>query len=79
MGSDEVISIAALAHLVRDIISPEKPIHILGAPNPNSARNHYVPNIHKAKEHLGLGVTIPLAKAIRRAAETHRTPFLLKT
>ena len=79
VGSDEVISIAALAHLVRDIISPEKPIHILGAPNPNSARNHYVPNIHKAKEHLGLGVTIPLAKAIRRAAETHRTPFLLKT
>ena len=39
MGSDEVISIAALAHLVRYILATNKPVHILGQPNPGAARN----------------------------------------
>ncbi len=67
VGSDEVISIAALAHLVRDILAPEKPVHILGQPDPGAARNRYVPDIRKAQQDLGLSVTIPLAEAIRRA------------
>jgi len=66
VGSDEVISIAALAHLVRDILAPNKPVHILGQPNPGAARNRYVPDIRKAQQQLGLGVTVPLAEAIRR-------------
>jgi dTDP-glucose 4,6-dehydratase len=67
VGSDEVISIAALAHLVRDVLAPEKPVHILGQPDPGAARNRYVPDIRKAQQDLGLSVTIPLAEAIRRA------------
>ena len=66
MGSDEVISIAALAHLVRDILAPAKPVQILGQPNPGAAGNRYVPDILKAQQELGLGVTVPLAEAIRR-------------
>ena len=66
VGSDEVISISALAHLVRDILAPHKPVHILGQPDPGAARNRYVPDIHKAQRDLGLNVTIPLADAIRR-------------
>ena len=66
VGSDEVISIAALAHLVRDILAPDKPVHILGQPNPGAARNRYVPDISKVSHQLGLGVTVSLAEAIRR-------------
>ncbi len=66
MGSDEVISIAALAHLVRDILAPDKPVRILDQPDPGAARNRYVPDISKARQQLGLSVTVPLAEAIRR-------------
>ncbi len=66
VGSDEVISIADLAHLVRDILAPDKPVHILGQPDPGAARNRYVPDISKARQQLGLSVTVPLAEAIRR-------------
>ena len=66
VGSDEVISIADLAHLVRYILAPEKPVHIIGQPAPGSARNRYVPDIHKANQELGLSVSLSLAEAIRR-------------
>ena len=66
VGSDEVISISALAHLVSDILAPDKPVHILGQPDPGAARNRYVPDISKAQRDLGLSVTVPLAEAIRR-------------
>lgn len=72
VGSDEVISIADLAHLVRYILATEKPVRILGQPAPGAARNRYVPDIQKAHQELGLNVTIPLAEAIRRTGEVHR-------
>jgi UDP-glucuronate decarboxylase len=65
VGSDEVISIAALAYLVRDILAPNKPVHILGQPNPGSSRNRYVPDIRKARQQLGLSVNVSLEEAIR--------------
>lgn len=67
VGSDEVISIADLAHLVRDLLAPDKPVHILGQSASGAARNRYVPDIRKAQRHLGLGVTVPLVEAIRSA------------
>ena len=69
VGSAEVISIAALAHLVRDILAPDKPVHIQGKADIGAARNRYVPDICKIKRDLGLLVTIPLAQAIHRAGE----------
>ena len=72
VGSDEVISIADLAHLVRDILAPHKPVAILGRADLSAARNRYVPDIRKAHQELGLNVTIPLAEAIRRTGEAHR-------
>lgn len=66
VGSNEVISIAALAHLVRDILAPYKPVHIQGKADIGAARNRYLPDISKAHQHLGLSVTIPLAEAIRQ-------------
>lgn len=72
VGSNEVISIAALSHLVRDILAPDKPVHILGLPNPGAVRNRYVPDIRKAQQQLGLKVNIVLAESIRRTSMAQR-------
>lgn len=72
VGSDEVVSIAELAHLVRDLLAPGKPVRILGAASDTAGHNRYVPDIRKAWEELGLRVTIPLAEAIRRTGVAHR-------
>jgi dTDP-glucose 4,6-dehydratase len=66
VGSDEAISIADLARLVRDIVSPEKQVHVKSnLLADNVFRNRYVPDISKAKMDLGLEITVPLADAIR--------------
>lgn len=70
VGSDEAITIHDLAHLVRDIVSPTKPVHILGEAEVNAARNYYIPNISKVKTQLGLKVNITLPDAIRHAAHS---------
>jgi UDP-glucuronate decarboxylase len=64
VGSDEVISIEQLAHLVRDILAPDKPVRILGRATDTGLRNKYVPDIGKAMEELSLEVRISLPEAI---------------
>ena len=69
VGSDQALSIADTAYLVRDILAPEKPVLIKGAVlADNVYRNRYVPDISKAKKELGLEVTVSLAEAIRLSA-----------
>jgi dTDP-glucose 4,6-dehydratase len=72
VGSDEVVSIAELAQLVRDLLAPHKPVIIRGQCTDIQGRNRYIPDIRKIKTELGLGVTIPLAEAIRRTGAAHR-------
>ena len=60
------ISIADLARLVRDIVSPEKQVHVKSQLlADNVFRHRYIPDISKAKLDLGLEITVPLAEAIR--------------
>ena len=66
VGSDEVISIFDLAHLVRDILSPGKNVEILGRPATGASRNKYLPDITKVREQFNLSVSINLAEAIRQ-------------
>jgi UDP-glucuronate decarboxylase len=73
VGSDEVISIADLAHLVRDVLAPDKPVRIQGQPDISAARNRYVPDIRKVQQQLALSVTVRLEEAIRRAAAAPQT------
>ncbi|MFZ2267944.1 MAG: NAD(P)-dependent oxidoreductase [Azonexus sp.] len=68
VGSDKAISIAQLAHLVRDIISPNKPVRILGKVDETKSRNRYIPDIKRARDELGLDITIPLEDAIQAVA-----------
>jgi UDP-glucuronate decarboxylase len=72
VGSDEVVTIAELAHVVRDLLAPAKTVEILAQSGQAHGRNRYVPDIRKVGEELGLRVRIPLAAAIRRAGAAHR-------
>jgi UDP-glucuronate decarboxylase len=64
IGSDQKISISNLAHLVRDILSPGKPIVLQHKKNNGQSRNFYIPDINKATKKLNLMLTIPLYKSI---------------
>ena len=69
VGSDRSISVRDLAHLVRDVVSPGKPVKILGAAVGNFERIRYVPDIRKAQVNLGLTSFFTLEQSIRDAAE----------
>jgi dTDP-glucose 4,6-dehydratase len=47
------------------------PIQIDGTPKPGAPPNSYVPAIDRAREELGVRVTVPLAEALRRTAAWH--------
>lgn len=70
VGSDEAISIADLAYLIRDQLAPGKAVRIEGGSSADApTRNRYVPNTDKASKDLGLHIKVPLAAAIRITAE----------
>jgi len=51
VGSDEPVALGDLAHRVRDLLSPEKPVLIEGrVDRPSGNRNVYVPSIQRAKK-----------------------------
>ncbi|MNN12643.1 dTDP-glucose 4,6-dehydratase [compost metagenome] len=69
VGSDAAVTIGELAHLVRDILAPQKPVHIAcGVAAAGNFRNRYVPSIHRARIELGLRLQFTLAQSIRNAA-----------
>jgi len=72
VGSDEVISIIDLAHLVRDILAPEKAVLIMGKSKREVDRACYVPDIRKVHEELGLKVKTRLAEAIKDTGDYHK-------
>jgi dTDP-glucose 4,6-dehydratase len=72
VGSDESYSIAEAARLTAATLSPGLAIQIDGTPDPAAPLNSYVPAINRAREELGLAVTVPLAEALRRTAAWYR-------
>ena len=68
VGSDVAISIADLAHLVRDLLAPGKPVQVLGRAETTTGRNRYIPDIGRARSELGLEVSIPLGDSILETA-----------
>jgi dTDP-glucose 4,6-dehydratase len=71
VGSDQSVSIAELARLVRDVISPGKAVLVAGKSDQNNFRNRYVPDINKAQSELGLAIRVGLGDAIRDTARHH--------
>jgi dTDP-glucose 4,6-dehydratase len=73
VGSDQAISILDLAHLVRDLVSPNKPVRILGKSIESTDRNCYVPDIRKIGVEFGLRPSISLEQSIIDMAESVST------
>lgn len=72
VGSEEAISIAELARLVRETLAPGKPLHFRGKADPALPRHRYVPDITRIRTELGVEVTVPLVESIRRVGGIHR-------
>lgn len=70
VGSDHALTLAELASKVRDRLSPGANI-ALGEPQPAQARQHYLPDIARART-LGLSDWTPLDLAVQRTADWHR-------
>jgi dTDP-glucose 4,6-dehydratase len=73
VGSDEEVSIAQLAHLVRDLLAPEKPVVIAQQPAADGPRRRYIPDISRARGELQLDSWTPLSTAIEQTAAWLRT------
>jgi nucleoside-diphosphate-sugar epimerase len=71
VGSDQAISLGALAEEVASVLCPGMPVQIALSSRPGAAGNRYVPAIKRSTEELGLRQTILLRDAIRRTAEWH--------
>lgn len=68
VGSDQATSIRDLAYLVRDTLSPGKPVNIRGASDIGVGGDWYVPSIQRARDELGLDIWTSLEDAIRLTA-----------
>ena len=71
VGSDEGMTIAEAARLTAATLNPTLPIQIDGVPNPSAPLNSYVPDITRARNELGLSITVPLTESLRRTAAWH--------
>jgi nucleoside-diphosphate-sugar epimerase len=72
VGSDEAVSIAELARTVAEVLGVDSEIQIGREAVSGMPVTQYVPSIAKAREHLGLRVSVSLRDAIRYTAVWHR-------
>jgi UDP-glucuronate decarboxylase len=71
VGSDEAITIAELAEMVRDLLAPQGRIKFLFDDDRNlKKRARYIPSIDKVKAELGLNVAIAIKDSILTAAQS---------
>ena len=73
VGSDEVVSTAELARRVASEVSPAPEV-VVQSREPQGPQNIYLPNIARAREEMGLKVTVPLREAIRRTLAFYNHP-----
>ncbi len=69
VGSDADLTIAELAKVVTEVVSPEAEVIIAQQPDPSKPAARYVPSIERARTELGLEPWIDLRESIRRMAE----------
>jgi nucleoside-diphosphate-sugar epimerase len=69
VGSGEDLSILGLARSVAQVLDPDAVIQVAGSPVPGAAPSRYVPSVSRAKQLLGLELTVSLEESIRRTAE----------
>jgi nucleoside-diphosphate-sugar epimerase len=72
VGSDEDLSIKALAELVIKVLGSRAKVNVLGEAVPNKLPDRYVPSIELARAELGLRVFTSLEESIRLTANSYR-------
>lgn len=72
IGSDRAISLSAVAELVRDHLSPEKPIFTQGDTSLGSGRSIYVPDVSKIKSLHHVSEVLSLEESIAQVGLFHR-------
>lgn len=71
VGSEEAISIRALAELVGQEL--DRPVQVMGVANPKAPSERYIPSHGRITSQLGLTQTVSLREGIRRTAQWHRS------
>ena len=71
VGSDEVVSTGDLARAIAAETTEDAQVEIQSS-MAQGPQNIYLPNVTRAKDELGLRVTVPLREAIRRTLAFHR-------
>lgn len=69
VGSDQVLTISAVAQIVRDIFAPNKQVRILGNNNIGND-SKYTPDISKIKRDIGVKINISLQDALHTIKNT---------
>lgn len=69
VGSDEELTIAALAQTVAEAVDSRQGIQIAQQPKPGAAPLRYVPSIERAQTELGLALRIKLKEGIKRTLD----------
>lgn len=67
VGSDVGVSIRDLAEVTAKAAGVAPQVQVLGQPAPGAAPNRYVPDIARARDELGLDITLPLDAALARS------------
>ena len=70
LGSDDDRRLGDVAGRVGALL--DVPVEIRGQSDPTAARHRYVPSVARARDELGLAVTVGLDEAITRTARWHR-------
>jgi dTDP-glucose 4,6-dehydratase len=68
VGGVESLSIKQLAHRTVAALGSRSPVHVAQQPNPNTVPQHYLPDLQRAHDELGLRAHVSLDQAIQRTA-----------
>jgi dTDP-glucose 4,6-dehydratase len=78
VGSPDPISVGELANVVAGADEPHVPVRIGGRPQPAQSNARYVPDVSRARDELGLEVTVGIEEAIQQTLAWHRASFRLR-
>jgi len=73
VGSDEDLTIAALAETVAEVANSQRAIQIAHEPTPGAAPLRYVPSVDRARAELGLEPRIKLKEGVMRTLDWLRS------
>ena len=73
VGSEEAVTVAEIAQIVRDTLAPAKSV-IIASTQRNDLRSKYVPSTRKARDELGVDLMHPLTESIRKTAKHAKKP-----